>query len=189
MNSARCFVAAPLPAAVSACCAAAIDALQPRAPKTRWAKPAQLHLTLRFFGNVTRGALPDLEAAIRAGAAGHAPFALRTADLGMFGSARRPRVLWLGLAGDVEALGVLHQAIDDACAPLGFARETRPFHPHLTLGRVKPGRQPSPPDWLEAIASPPTVGWTVDAVHLYESTLHPAGSRHTILAVCSLCDK
>jgi RNA 2',3'-cyclic 3'-phosphodiesterase len=104
----------------------------------RWVTPQQLHVTVKFLGEVDAA-----EAAIAAAGArtpGVAPFTLRLGAAGTFGG-RRPRVVWLGLEGEVQAAAALAQALDECLEPLGFRPEQRAFVPHLTLGRVKDTRR------------------------------------------------
>lgn len=182
----RCFIALPLPEAVQAACGQAIEALRPITPVARWSASAAIHLTLKFLGDVPREDLSALEDAVRAAAAAHATFTLRTGALGMFGSRRRLPVAWLGVEGDLAALAALQDTIETACAGLGFPRDGRTYRPHLTLGRLKRGGGPLPPDWPPAEATPAPVEWVVEAVQLYASHLHHTGARHETLAVCSL---
>src|SRR5918995_1979526 len=103
----------------------------------RWVQPGTSHLTLHFLGETEREraelvrlALPDVVAA-------HAPFALRTAALGVFPNFRRPRVFWLGLHGPVHRLQTLQKDVGGALQGLGFTVGDEPYHPHITLGRVR----------------------------------------------------
>ncbi len=144
----------------------------------RWVGRQAFHLTLFFLGD---GNGPDAIAALSDGldplAAGHRPLALQLGALGCFPNPRSPRVLWVGVEGDLQPLQRLKAAVDDLAAGLGWEPEKRPYHPHLTLGRVKdpygvvnhdlPYGQP-----LESAA------WTVDALHLYHSQLGRQGARY-----------
>lgn len=182
----RCFIALPLSEAVKDACESAIAALQPVAPPTKWTARDKMHLTLKFLGNVPREDLGRLERGLTRAAAERVAFTLRTGPLGVFHRSRRPRVLWLGLDGAVDMLVQLHAAVEGVCEGIGVARETRPFAPHLTLGRVKAGSKRVAPDWLDAIPSPDPVSWCADEVRLFESQLHPSGAIHKTLAICSL---
>ena len=143
----RTFVAIELPAEVRAAIAAAQaelrGALGDRAGSVRWVNPAGAHLTLKFLGDTPESAVPGVEAALRAALAGTAAFDLRTGALGCFPSGRAPRVLWLGLDGDLAPLTAARDAVEAAIAPLGWPTEARPFSPHLTLGRLRPEASPA----------------------------------------------
>lgn len=149
----------------------------------RWVDPAGVHLTLQFLGEAAETSAPALLEALAGLPA--APFALGLEGLGAFPDLRRPRVLWVGLGGDLAALARLQAAVLAATAPLGFAPEARPFRPHLTLGRV---RQDAGPEERRAVgravghAAPPApLSWEAGAPTLYQSTLTPAGAVYTAL--------
>jgi 2'-5' RNA ligase len=151
----------------------------------RWSEPSGAHLTLQFLGATPRPRVPGLAAALAGVAAGARPFRLQTAGLGMFPNPRRPRVLWLGLTGEVEHLRALQAAVVAATGPLGFPAEARPFAPHLTLGRLRPA---ATPDELartgQAVLSQPAlapVAWPVAEMALMESRLGRTGATyHTV---------
>lgn len=175
----RAFIAIPLPADAKDALTAAGDALAAQLPprSVRWVKPAQMHLTLHFLGDTAVAKLPALAAALDQAAGGTPPLALALHDLGCFPNRRRPRVIWVGLRGEVAGLTALHGRIGDALAPLGWPPEERPFQPHLTLGRVNDSRQLQGRAWDASIQP---VAVPVTAVHLIESQLRPGGPVYTI---------
>ncbi len=150
----------------------------------RWVRPEGLHLTLHFFGVVPAEARPRIEAALDAGvAAGGGPFELALEGLGAFPSPARARVVWVGAAGPgVERLAHLQRAVTEAIAAAGFPLEERPFHAHLTLGRVEGAPPPGLAAAIAAGAGRLLGRWVVDAVTLFKSELAPGGSRYTPLA-------
>lgn len=149
--------------------------------------PAGAHLTLKFLGATDPTRVPVLGAALQAVAAAHAPFTLHTAAPGVFPSAARPRVLWLGLAGPVARLQALQWAVEGALADHGVPRETRPFQPHLTIGRIAAAAPPLPRTVaLLAALSAATAPLPVTAIHLLRSTLGPGGARYTTLLTAPL---
>jgi 2'-5' RNA ligase len=133
----------------------------------RWVGAENVHLTLKFLGDVDEALLADLKAALAAVAASAGPFALSLKGGGCFPNARAPRVIWIGLAEGAEEASALAAAVERALEPLGFVREKRPFRPHLTIGRVKDVQQ------LKEYDVPPA---TAEAVALIKSTLTPEGS-------------
>ncbi|MEZ4517858.1 MAG: RNA 2',3'-cyclic phosphodiesterase [Chloroflexota bacterium] len=139
----------------------------------RWVKPNAMHLTLRFLGNTDEQLLPDISRVLDVVVA-LPVFSLRLDQLGAFPNTKRPRALWLGLLGDrpddVAALATLKAAIDRGLEPLDWPVETKPFQPHLTLGRVREGRSPGDVPWQLAV--PETV-FPVTAIHAIESDLLP----------------
>jgi len=110
----------------------------------RWVTPENVHLTLKFLGEVDAGRMPALQHAVSDACAGIVPFTLAIAGAGAFPNTRHPNVIWVGVAGEIERAAVLAERIDERCVQLGFARDEHPFLPHLTLGRVK--RDTSPAD-------------------------------------------
>lgn len=133
----RLFLAVCLPHDVQLLVADEIAKLTAEGWPVRWVQPELAHLTLHFLGETDREraelvrlALPDLIAA-------HPAFDLRTAALGVFPNFRRPRVLWLGLHGPVHCLQTLQQDIGRPLRALGFGVDDEPYHPHITLGRVR----------------------------------------------------
>jgi 2'-5' RNA ligase len=103
----------------------------------KWVDPYNIHLTLKFLGNVAVDMLDDITGALEKAAQGIAPFHLEVKELGVFPNLRRVQVAWVGISGEVDKLAQLQQHIESNLAPLGFAPESRPFVPHLTLARLR----------------------------------------------------
>ena len=166
----------------------------------RWVQPETSHLTLNFLGETERERAELVRLALPEIVAAHAPFDLRTASLGVFPHFRRPRVLWLGLHGPVHRLQALQQHITSALHRLGFAAGDEPYHPHITLGRVRNDdgervRLRDLPDAVKArfvdrdsgaAVSPPSLPIPVREVVLMRSHLGKAGARHEPLAIFPL---
>ncbi|MDX1662419.1 MAG: RNA 2',3'-cyclic phosphodiesterase [Candidatus Promineifilaceae bacterium] len=174
----RAFIAIDLPSDVKDALAAIRRELEPRVPEgaVRWNSREKMHLTLRFLGDTEVAKVQEIGSALESIAAAHAPFQLALDALGCFPNPRRPRVIWVGLDGDVAELHQVKEMVDERLAPLGWAPEDRAYHPHLTLGRVR---------GLEGISLPwgtPVVplSFTASALHLYESDLRPSGPLYTV---------
>ncbi len=188
----RLFVAGELSASVREALASVQEDLRRRAgeARVRWTRPEGIHLTLKFLGEVASERLAVLAAALGRALAGQPALRLRLAGLGSFGGARRLRVIWVGLAGDLEPLARLAVAVDAALAGEGFPREKRPFSPHLTLGRVADGVRPEARvrlhEVLEAAPPPPAMPVHLARVCLMQSTLGPGGARYAALESFSL---
>jgi RNA 2',3'-cyclic 3'-phosphodiesterase len=182
MKSIRAFIALKLPAAVGLSLGQTSQELAGQLSTTavRWVKTEAMHLTLRFLDDTPVSALPEIATGLDQIGAGQAAFTLRLDKLGCFPNPRRPRVIWVGLAGDTEQMAALKQAVDNLLEPLGWEPEKGNFQPHLTLGRVKDHRAPITLPWGQPLTPLPL---PVTAVHLIESQLRPSGpvytTRHT----------
>ena len=105
----------------------------------KWVDPEGIHLTLKFLGNIPFKQVAEITKAIEKATQGISPFHLEISGLGAFPNLKQPRVLWVGIGGEIDKLLSLQQNIDSTLAPLGFAKEERSFVPHLTLARIRQG--------------------------------------------------
>ena len=184
-EAARLFIALALPTAAQDALAAVRQAY-PDPSALRWVRPDQTHLTLRFLGNTPMEQIPAVDAALRETAVRTPAFALRLGSLGVFGG-RRPRVLWAGLAGDLDTLDRTVAVLNAALGRRDFPNERRRFSAHLTLARV-PERAASRARrallaWMETAAPPPPALIPAVALHLIRSRLGPGGPDHQTLAI------
>lgn len=182
----RLFVALDPPEAVRRRIAASVAALRRSAghaaDEVRWTSPETLHLTVQFLGAVPEERIPEIDAAVRAAAAAARPLQLELRGAGGFPNARRPRIVWLGLAGDVAPLGALAEDLGRRLTPLGLQPEGRPFNPHLTVGRARaPHGAPGLGGALAEAAQGEGIGWRAVELVLFESHLEPGGARHEAL--------
>lgn len=189
----RLFVAVELPDEVRRALTATVAALSRAGVSgdaVRWVRPDGVHVTLKFVGATPEERLPTVEGALRAAVAATGPFRLELAGVGSFGGGRHLRVIWVGVAGEVDALAALAARVDEALARLGFPAEQRPLTAHLTLGRVRdetpPAARESIVAALEALPPPPALAIPVDRVSLMQSTLGPGGASYRALAVFPL---
>ncbi|UCG23847.1 MAG: RNA 2',3'-cyclic phosphodiesterase [Chloroflexota bacterium] len=152
------------------------EQLPPRA--VRWVKPANIHLTLRFLGDTDLATLPQIGESLDQVASKFGPIDLRLGQLGCFPNARKPRVIWIGVNGDVRRLEKLHGDVEKQLQPLGWPPEGRRFHPHLTIGRAKDSRRvvAARLPWGEQLR---TDSFTVANISLIESELQPTGAVYT----------
>lgn len=150
----------------------------------RWVPPQNMHLTLKFLGNISPANVDILTQMIRAEADSCQPFIMQVGGLASFPSLKRPRVIYIGLQAPAE-LEALHHGIESATMRLGYVSEERAFSPHLTVGRVRQNISASDQQKIRRALEEtriPALGTTrVDAVHLYNSDLKPAGSVYTRL--------
>jgi len=181
----RAFVGIALPPAYQQALAIIRERLRPLAPPDmRWTRPGNWHLTLQFLGDVPLagpGGLDEVKAAL-AGVR-FEPFVLAGAGGGSFPDAKRPRVVWLGLAAGGQACVRLAAAVAAALSPLGFPAEDRPFAAHLTLARIRaPDRVGDLAPMLQALSEVRLPETPVRDITLWRSVLAPSGPRYAVLA-------
>lgn len=153
-------------------------------PGVAWARPENLHLTLKFLGNVATTRLPALTERLAAATATQSAFVMRVAGVGAFPNLARPRILWVGC--EAARLAELAAAVEAACVGAGFAAEERAFHPHVTLGRIRePGRRARFP-FLATDGGRDFGSSKVPAIVLFASKLGSGGARYTPLATIPL---
>lgn len=178
----RTFIAFKLPKDTIAYLKDVVASLATYGFKVRWIPSGNVHLTLKFLGDVEKQTINDIAGALSATAAGRSPISFRAKGLGVFPGIQRPRVIWVGLTGEIDRIIDCQQDLDARLSTIGFPREKRPFKGHLTLGRVK-GKIP-PDRLLEAIkACAPfeSMPVTVDRMHLFQSDLRTSGAVYTEL--------
>jgi RNA 2',3'-cyclic 3'-phosphodiesterase len=182
----RLFVALEIPSAVRENLAALIDALRaadaaPSKNKARWVRAENLHVTLKFIGNVDAGKVDAIRAELEE-VGSDAPVGLEFRRLGFFPNERRPRVLWAGVEGSPN-LAALAGEIDARLSQSGIPHETRDFSPHLTVARF------DPPGISEALRAAAQKNFTREfgsvrtgEFHLFESKTRPTGAEYIRLS-------
>ena len=176
----RAFIALPLPADVKThlrSISAKLDRMA--AGSVRWVPAEQIHLTLKFLGEIDEAKVPAISAELKRIAPGSAPWKARLAGLGGFPGGSSPRVIWVGLE-DGGASASLNSQVEAAMVSLGFERESRGFTPHLTLGRRKPGRNTGGigrESFGQVVVEP--MEFLFSRLVLFQSTLSPTGAVHS----------
>ena len=166
---------------------AAIERLRPVARDVAWVAPGNLHLTVKFLGDVAEDRIGPITGALEQAAAGLHAFDADLVGLGAFPSVTRPRVVWAGVTEGADMTAALAGRVDEALTALDFAREGRAFSPHVTLGRVRqPRRDPSLAEALRGAAGSRFGRIRVTGASLMRSELSPRGARHSELAAVSL---
>jgi RNA 2',3'-cyclic 3'-phosphodiesterase len=149
----------------------------------KWVRPEGIHLTLKFFGSVGMDEVERI-APVVAGMAGRtAPMVLSLEKAGGFPDLRRTRVLWIGVGGEIEKLAALQRDIEDGLEGAGFAREERPFTPHLTLGRARDSRSgiAGAREAITGLEGRIEGSLTAGGLVLYKSDLRPEGAVYSKL--------
>lgn len=148
----------------------------------RWVRPEGIHLTLKFFDGISSDDVANIAAVVGKAADKERPFSLAACGVGVFPDPRRPRVLWLGMYGDVERLLAFQNGIGQALLQAGFPREERPFRPHLTLGRIRTaGGLIGLAGALEKGEEYAAGRFVASGLALIQSTLAPGGAVYTRL--------
>jgi 2'-5' RNA ligase len=182
----RSFVALSIPAEIQkfiALSTAHVQKALPR-PLIRWVAPQNVHLTLKFLGDVSPANLEKLSEALKVEVVTHETFNISVGGLGSFPNPRRAHIIWIGLEVPA-ALTVLLHGVEAVAERLGYASEDRPFSPHLTIGRVR--QNPSGTDFhrIRSALEETTIGtlgtFLVNAVHIFKSDLQLGGSVYSHL--------
>ena len=189
MENIRAFIAIELPEEVKAELSSVQGRLKPeRHPYFKWVAADGIHLTLKFLGNIAQEKASPIAEAMAGAAQKASPFRLEVGGLGAFPNPRRPQVIWVAVGGEVEKLASLQRAIDLSLVALGFSAETRPFTPHLTLGRLRERASVEERRRIgEALLvdeGEGVVPFEVTEVNLMRSTLTPRGAIYNRL--CSI---
>jgi RNA 2',3'-cyclic 3'-phosphodiesterase len=185
MSMLRAFIAVEIPAAIqqkihqeTASLRKGIDSL------VRWVPPQNMHLTLKFLGDVSPNSLEFIKQMLRTEAENVPCFEMYLAGLGAFPNLKRPRVLYVGIQAPPR-LEALARGIESASRRLGYEPEERPFSAHLTLGRVRQNANAMEQQQIRRAVDGTQVDLLgtakVDSVHLYKSDLNPGGSVYTRL--------
>jgi len=161
-----------------------------RDTRISWAKPASIHLTIKFLGDMDEQVIDSMLVAVEQTVGSQIPVNVPLERLGAFPRPQSPRVLWVGPSenwergGEATRIAEIHGAIEQACEGLSFLRETRPFSPHLTLARIKVGERHVGVALarIGVLGLPISLGsLAVESVVLMKSELKPTGSVYTKL--------
>ncbi|MFH1682138.1 MAG: RNA 2',3'-cyclic phosphodiesterase [Candidatus Eisenbacteria bacterium] len=175
----RAFLALPLSCGQRDEVGGQIAPLRGAGDPVRWVPPENLHVTLRFFGDVGRDGLLRIEERLSRAAASASPFTFRLGSAGAFPNLRAARVLWVGVSEGEEAVTSLAARIEESITGLGFPKEKR-FHAHITVGRTKGSLTPRFRKRFAGIAVEP-VEARAASFSLMKSTLSPRGARYEVL--------
>ncbi len=183
----RTFIAIPLSEEIHGKLAGVQRLLKRTGPEgtVRWVDPSSIHLTLHFLGDILPERVEPVRAALSVVARHASPFEFGVGELGAFPNTSRPRVVWVGVQDASSWLSLLHDAVNEAMANLGFTPEERRFSPHLTLGRVRRNADSRDVRALGNTVAQTDIG-TLGTVHareiiFFQSVLKPSGAEYTAL--------
>lgn len=178
----RAFIAIPLSPELAGALAGVADRLRGAGAQVSWVKPGNVHLTIKFLGEIGEAGIGRVRSVLDEVAARHAPFALAVGGLGVFPNPRAPRVVWAGLTAGAGEAAAIQRDLENGLKRLGFPKEARGFTPHLTLGRVRsPQNAPALLARIEAVGQFFAGQVAVTHLDLMRSQLDPKGSIYTVL--------
>jgi len=183
----RSFIAVDLSGEIRQAVAAVQNELRRATKDVRWVASHGIHLTLKFLGDIDPAFVETIAARMHEAVDGIRPFPVTIRGIGGFPNLRNPRVLWVGVQDQSEFLHTVHTRLEQGLMGVGFEPENRPFHPHLTLGRVKIRQVRGPFSELAETMKNRYLGdLTIDEIILFRSQLKPSGAEYTKLAAVPL---
>ena len=178
----RTFIALELPPSVISLLEKVQEDLKSMRLRAKWVRPENIHLTLKFLGNINPGDIDKIGGAMMDAVDDFAAINLVAGGVGVFPGIKRPRVIWVGLGGQIQLLFAMQRVLEDNLAGLGFKKEKRPFKGHLTLGRF---RQTANPNTIRQImreyANLYSEEFTARRIILFKSDLKPTGAVYSQL--------
>lgn len=186
MGNIRTFIAVDIPKEIKMELDRLISELRPLGPDIRWVKAANLHLTMRFLGDIPKSSIQGLSDCLPQSLKDFGAFEISLAQLGGFPSLRKARVIWVGGGEGADKLVSLALAIENACLSGGFGPADKPFSPHLTIGRVKfPKVHEKLIETIEGLNFRSPL-FAVNEVVIFKSDLSPSGPKYTSLDIIGL---
>jgi 2'-5' RNA ligase len=178
----RAFIAIELPEKIIASISRVQESIRSQGFKVRWVRPQNIHLTLKFLGDIKAAETKAVEKVVLDSVVGSAPISMTARGLGVFPGIKRPRVIWVGIGGQTDELIELQQTLDKKLATIGFSRERRPFKGHLTMGRVKAKIDSKRLlEAMKAFDGFETEPFVADRLILFQSDLKPSGAVYAKL--------
>jgi len=183
----RVFIAIKLPKQVITKLGEVQNALKAYGLKAKWTHTANIHLTLKFLGDIDKMDLSTVSEVVDSAAKGFGPIRLIAKGIGIFPGVKKARILWTGIAGQTDMLAKLQEAIDAGLSEIGFLPEKRRFTGHLTIGRFKGSPHPDKLiDIMKKFKDMESAPFMADAVCVIKSDLTPSGPIYTELASVAL---
>jgi len=179
----RSFLAIDLPSEIKNGLGKIQDRLKTQISGIRWTNPQGIHLTFKFFGDLSKNELSMVSESVSDAVVKVSPFSLSIEGLGVFPGVKRPRVVWIGMTGEQNMLSALQQDIDMSLEKRGFQKEERGFKPHLTLGRFRSiGETRGLNKILEKRDEFQAGDFIAEGITLFRSDLTPKGAVYSVLA-------
>ncbi|MFC1563876.1 RNA 2',3'-cyclic phosphodiesterase [candidate division KSB1 bacterium] len=182
----RTFIAVKIPSVIQQVISDFQKSVSEEIPGIRWIKPENIHITLKFIGEIKEELVDRIIRDVMNVPQGEKKFDLSISGTGVFPNLKRPRIFWIGINRGSKKLSKLASCIEDRLIPMGIQKEKRSFKPHITIGRFKNIPHIS---GLSEFVSPEVFGeceFPVSEFHLMKSTLMPTGAEYESLAGCAL---
>jgi 2'-5' RNA ligase len=181
-GSIRTFIAFKLPENILSGLQKTQESIQKSGLRLKWVRPKNIHLTLKFLGNVDGINIDRIHTAMKNSAKQQPPMSLAAKGIGVFPNIKRPRVLWAGISGDTDVLIDFQKALDKELEMTGFPREKRPYKGHLTLARIKDRVNPKQlVDVMSNFGHFSSEPFSAEKAILFKSELKPTGAIYTEL--------
>jgi 2'-5' RNA ligase len=178
----RCFIAIEVPSEIKSAFIELQNDLKIAKADVAWTNPDNVHLTLKFLGEIDKKLISEVEKVCLETIANMRPFKLSINGTGVFPNPRHPRVLWVGLGGEVESLEQLQEQLDERLGGIGFDNEEKDFQPHLTVGRIRSNKNLRELLTRSDSYRLPALTFEVREIVLMKSDLLSSGACHTELA-------
>ncbi len=178
----RCFIAIPLPEYIHKQLAQIQSQLKETGADVKWVNSGNIHLTLKFLGEVEEAKSKTISEELKKISCKHTNFKTCAGELGTFPTLSNPRVIWIGINKNEDKIIKLQKGIEEVFQSLDFEKETRPFHPHLTLGRVRDKKNIQ--SLIQKIKSSLSLQdncFAADKIVLLKSALKPQGAEYTTI--------
>lgn len=185
-ESMRCFIAIELSQEIKQALGQIEEELQKKIRGVKWVKPDNIHLTLKFLGNIEKETVEDIKKILDEVSSGAQPFKIRLSAAGAFPSPSRPRVIWVGIDEGKTESTELADRIDEEVEYLGIEKESRAFHPHLTLARLKFLKEKDAVKNAFASLKVPQAEMSATKITLFQSTLTGEGPIYTAIHTVGL---
>jgi 2'-5' RNA ligase len=183
----RTFIAIELPHHIADALGNLQETLRSSKLNIRWVRPENIHLTLKFLGDIPPEAVDPISRTLSESVRNYDPISLSAKGSGVFPGIKNPRVIWVGLSGQVLRLKTMQQALEENLTALGFEKEKRTFKGHVTLGRIKGSVDPVRLNAaLNAVMDFQTEPFLADRIFLFQSDLKPSGPVYTKIASAAL---
>lgn len=178
----RCFLAIELPATILNRIGEVQKDLKSSRADVRWVSPENIHLTLKFFGTIETSQIESIIKSIEEPIRTTSPIWIAVQGIGAFPGLKNPRVIWVGLNDERKELVPFQNRLERELEKVGFQPEGRPFHPHLTLGRMRSNRgKDELVKGMERYQEEEFGKFQVEGVVLFQSELTPTGPIYTAL--------